>query len=71
VAAGATPADPEGFAVTTSRASGTAFGGGVTYTPTTAGTCGGIVLSPPSTVPKTDVEDRGASHFVPLSRPDP
>jgi dienelactone hydrolase len=38
------------FAVTTSQASGSGFGGGLIYTPTAAGTYGGIVLAPPFTV---------------------
>jgi hypothetical protein len=38
------------FTVTTSRASGSGFGGGVVYTPSAAGTYGGIILAPPFTV---------------------
>jgi dienelactone hydrolase len=38
------------FSVTTSRASGSGISGGVIYTPTAAGTYGGIVLAPPFTV---------------------
>jgi dienelactone hydrolase len=59
------------FTVTTSRASGSGFGGGVIYTPTAAGTYGGIVLAPPFTVQNSANADTArhlASHgFVVLA----